>query len=115
MDDSIAWAEFFKDPEAVEFMSKFLLASPEETAKHWITRQITRYKENRFGLQALIHKTTNEFIGQCGLLKQEVDGKDELEVGYHIFRKYWGQGFAPEAAKMFIDYAFTNNLAYSII
>src|SRR5687768_8343079 len=115
MDDSKAWADFFKDPEAVEFMSKFLLASPEETAKHWIARQMTRYNEKRFGLQALIDKSTNEFIGQCGLLRQEVDGKAELEVGYHIFKKYWGQGFAPEAAKMFIDYAFTNNLAETII
>jgi ribosomal-protein-alanine N-acetyltransferase len=115
MDDSVTWTDFFQDPEAVEFMSTFLMASPEETAKHWIARQISRYKENRFGLQALIDKRTNEFVGQCGLLKQEVDGQNELEVGYHIFKKYWGQGFAPEAAKVFIAYAFENNLSDSVI
>lgn len=46
---------------------------------------------------------------------QEVDGKPELEVGYHIFKKYWGQGYAPEAAKAFLHYGFENKWAPSII
>jgi ribosomal-protein-alanine N-acetyltransferase len=114
-EDIITWADFFNDDEAVEYMSSFLRTSNEETAKFWIGKQMTRYKENYFGLQALIDKRTNEFVGQCGLLKQEVDGQDETEVGYHMFKKYWGQGFAPEAAKLFIEYAFANNLADSVI
>jgi RimJ/RimL family protein N-acetyltransferase len=63
----------------------------------------------------LINKDTNEFVGQCGLLAQEVDGEQKVEVGYHIFKKHWGQGYAPEAAKLFIDYGFKNNQATSII
>jgi RimJ/RimL family protein N-acetyltransferase len=86
-----------------------------ERAEQWIKWQLDRYKNKRFGLQALIDKKTNNFIGQCGLLVQEIDGITEVEVGYHIFKKYWGQGFAPEAAKLFIDYAFNNNLASSVI
>jgi RimJ/RimL family protein N-acetyltransferase len=46
---------------------------------------------------------------------QEVDGVNEIEVGYHIFKKYWGLGYAPEAAKLFIDYAFQNELTDSVI
>jgi RimJ/RimL family protein N-acetyltransferase len=63
----------------------------------------------------LLEKESNEFIGQCGLIKQEVDGKTEIEVGYHVFKKYWGRGFAPEAAKIFLEYAFNNNLSDSVI
>jgi RimJ/RimL family protein N-acetyltransferase len=66
-------------------------------------------------MQALIHRQTGAFIGQCGLLAQEVDGVQELEVGYHIFYKYWGQGYAPEAAKGFLQHAFENKLADSLI
>ena len=49
------------------------------------------------------------------MLTQEVDNIIEIEVGYHIFKKYWGKGFAPEAAKLFIDYAFENDLTNSVI
>jgi RimJ/RimL family protein N-acetyltransferase len=54
-------------------------------------------------------------VGQCGILAQVVDDIPELEVGYHILPQYWGKGYAPEAAKFFINYAFENNLADSII
>jgi [ribosomal protein S5]-alanine N-acetyltransferase len=113
--DTAIWADFFNDKEAIEFFPFLSSDSNEEKSRNWIDRQLNRYAENRFGLQALIDKRTNLFVGQCGLLAQEVDGKAETEVGYHIFKKYWGQGFAPEAARLFIDYAFKNNLTNSII
>ncbi|MES2587810.1 MAG: GNAT family N-acetyltransferase [Bacteroidota bacterium] len=109
------WAEFFENKEATEFLMSFGLESTFERAKHMIGKQFDRYSENRFGHQALIDKKSNEFIGLCGLLTQEVDGIIEIEVGYHILKKHWGKGYAPEAAKLFIDYAFENKLADSVI
>ncbi|CAN5544418.1 hypothetical protein BH23BAC1_BH23BAC1_35930 [soil metagenome] len=60
-------------------------------------------------------QTDKEFIGKCGLLTQEVDGIKEIEVGYHIMKKYRRQGYAPEAAKLFFDYALRNYLTISMI
>ncbi len=114
-DDRKIWCNFLSDKEAVEFFPDFGEKSAEERALYWIDKQMGRYAENRYGLQALINKQTNEFIGQCGLLLQEVNGKTEVEVGYHIFKKYWGQGYAPEAAKLFLNYGFKNDQATSII
>ena len=113
-DDIRIWTDFFKDKDTVEFFPNYGYPTNKARSKSWIEKQLLRYKEQRFGLQALIDKKTNELIGQCGLLIQDIDGKTELEVGYHIFKKYWGQGYAPEAAKLFIDYAFSNNLADSV-
>ena len=109
------WADFFRDKEALVFLSTFGFNSPEEMSRFWMEKQLLRYRENRYGLQALIHKTTNEYIGHCGLITQEIDGTMEMEVGYHIIKKYWGQGFAPEAAQCFIDFAFQHHLAPSVI
>lgn len=39
-------------------------------------------------MNALIHKETGIFIGQCGLLKQMVDGIDELEIGYSLLPEH---------------------------
>jgi ribosomal-protein-alanine N-acetyltransferase len=114
-EDHKAWAGFFKDKEAVEFFPAFGPGSDEDRSKHWINRQLNRYMDKRFGLQALIDKRTGQFIGQCGLISQEVEGEAEIEVGYHLFKQFWGQGYAPEAARLFINYAFVNNLAASVI
>jgi RimJ/RimL family protein N-acetyltransferase len=46
------------------------------------------------------------FIGQCGIVRQEVQEKQELEVGFLMLRRYWGQGFATEAATASRDYGF---------
>ena len=113
-DDVRAWAPFFRDKDATAYFPPLELDTDEEKARWWIERQLTRYREQRFGLQALIHKETKEFIGQCGLLAQEVDGREEVELAYDIFKQYWGQGYAPEAAKAFLRYAFENNLADSV-
>ena len=117
LDDIPIWEEFFEDEEAVEFLSLHLLEvkSNLEIATHMIEKQLARYAENRFGLHALIDKSTNEFIGLCGLLAQEVDGVNEIEVGYHILKKHRKQGYATEAAKLFIDYAFEHDLTSSVV
>lgn len=115
LDDIPVWAGFFEDKEAIEFLPISGLTTNIDIATHWVKKQLNRYEEQRYGLQALIHKKTGDFIGQCGLLSQVVDGKIETEVGYHVFKKYRGQGFAPEAAKLFIDYAFQNELTNSVI
>ncbi|HEX6333249.1 MAG TPA: GNAT family N-acetyltransferase [Flavisolibacter sp.] len=112
--DVIPWSEFFRDEEALEFFPMIEGNTPEEKSQWWIDRQMARYRENRFGLQALHHRETNELIGQCGLLLQVVDGVEEVEVGYDILRPYRCQGYAAEAAKLFIDKAF-QNLADSVI
>lgn len=115
LDDITVWFEFLNDKQSTEFLPAFGITDNKERAEIWIEKQIGRYNDNRYGLQALLDKQTGEFLGQCGLLTQEVDGITETEVGYHIFRKHWGKGYAPEAAKLFIDYAFDNNLTDSVI
>lgn len=114
-DDVEQWSDFLADEQAIQFLPNFAMASPREWAEVWISKQIERYQQNRFGLQALIDKETNKLIGQCGLLLQEVDGIPEIEVGYHIFPQYWGKAYAPEAAKLFIDFAFNHELTDSVI
>jgi [ribosomal protein S5]-alanine N-acetyltransferase len=64
---------------------------------------------------ALIEKDSNEFIGQCGLLTQEVHGKMEIEVGYSLLRKHWGMGYASESAIFIKKWAFENVNIDSII
>jgi len=112
--DNLALQEFIMDEQATRFFPDDWKLSPEKSAE-WIDLQLKRYEENRYGLQALIEKKSGEFAGLCGLLTQSVDGIDELEIGYHLIPRFWGNGYATEAAVFFKILGFENDLAKSLI
>jgi ribosomal-protein-alanine N-acetyltransferase len=115
-DDIPVWAEYFTYPEATRFISQFFPSTdPYKISEDFIGKQFLRYAENRYGHQALIHKTTGEFMGVCGLLLQNIQGVNEIEIGYHLFPKFWHRGYATEASQHFRDFAFHNKLTTSII
>jgi [ribosomal protein S5]-alanine N-acetyltransferase len=72
----------------------------------WISRNLRRYREHGQGLWAMILKSSGELIGDCGLTVQEVEGQNEIEIGYHVRRDLWGQGLATEAACACRDFGF---------
>jgi ribosomal-protein-alanine N-acetyltransferase len=116
--DATAWEEYCADPIATQFTSGLGLSSDmstNEKAAYWIGFALKRYATNRLGLQALISKKTGELIGQCGLLVQEANGRQEIEIGYHLVRRHWGKGYASEAAQLFRDYGFTHGFADSLV
>jgi RimJ/RimL family protein N-acetyltransferase len=64
------------------------------------------YADRGFGLWALVLKENGEVIGDCGLVVQQIEGVGEVEIGYHVRRDLWGQGFATEAAQACREYGF---------
>jgi ribosomal-protein-alanine N-acetyltransferase len=63
-------------------------------------------KNPKLGLWATVHRETGKFIGRCGLLPWEIDGRNEVEVAYTIAQEYWGQGLGTEAAQAVLQYGF---------
>jgi ribosomal-protein-alanine N-acetyltransferase len=58
-----------------------------------------------YDLWILTLKETKEAIGHCGLLKKEIDGKEEVEVIYVIDKPFWKNGYASEVCSMLLQYA----------
>lgn len=100
--DSDELASILCDAETMKFYPRPLDLS--EIAG-WIDRVLGRYALHGHGLWAVILKSERRLIGDCGLMIQEVEGVDELEVGYQFNRHYWGRGYATEAARACMDYA----------
>lgn len=80
----------------------------------WIDRQIARYPSGA-GLLGLELRSSGAFIGDCGLVWQEIDGPPELEIGYHVRRDHQNRGYATEAARAVRDYAFARLLCDHVI
>jgi RimJ/RimL family protein N-acetyltransferase len=97
-------AQILCDPETMHFYPRPLRR---EEVDEWIDRNLDRYAQYGHGLWAVILNEGKIFVGDCGLIYQEVDGIEELEVGYQFNKNYWGRGLATEAARGCMNYAFS--------
>ena len=104
-EDADALARVISDGETMRFYP-----APYDRAgvASWIARNQERYRDDGVGLWAMEFKETREMIGDCGILRQLVEGEYFYEIGYHLRRDFWGRGLATEAAVACRDWAFTH-------
>jgi len=55
---------------------------------------------------AVIFRENGELIGYCGFFHQDVDGTNEIEIGYRLHPNYWNRGLATETAQAVRNHAF---------
>ena len=98
-DDLDHMADMLGDPEVMAFYP-----APKTRAEsaEWIARMQQRYEEHGHGLW-VIETHDGDFVGDCGLTWQSVNGAPVLEVGYHVRRGMQQQGYATEAACACVD------------
>lgn len=65
-----------------------------------------RYQRDGFGLWAVVERTEQCVIGQCGITLQDYRGIQVPEIGYLLRKEYWHKGYATEAARACKVYAF---------
>ena len=104
-EDVEALARVLSDPET---MRHYPAAIDRTGVKDWIERNRRRYHEDGVGLWAMDLKSTGEMIGDCGIIRQQVDGESLYEIGYHLRRDLWGRGLATEAANACRKWGFAN-------
>jgi len=73
-------------------------------AAQWIAWNDANYAKHGYGLW-IVETHDGEFLGDCGLTWQDVNGQCELEVGYHMRTDVQGRGYATEAAAACKDFA----------
>lgn len=112
MQDADALEAVLGDPVGMEF---YPAALDRQGVKDWIIRNMARYQRDGFGKWAVLMKGTGEIVGSCGCALQEVEGRNEIEVGYNLRRDLWGNGYATEAAQACTEYAFRELGAVRVI
>jgi RimJ/RimL family protein N-acetyltransferase len=87
--------QIFSDPVAMQYYPSTM---NEEEAMAWIRRTLHNYHTYGVGFWVVEEKTTGRFLGQCGIIPQELDGILQMEIAYLLVRREWGHGYATEAA-----------------
>lgn len=105
LNDLDALAVLYSDPDVRRyFPEKTLTYAETKEELEWIID--VYYGQYGYGLWATIFKESGDFIGRCGLLPWEIEGRVEIEVAYLLDKRYWGRGLATEAARALANYAF---------
>ncbi len=102
-EDKEEFAKILLDKEA---MQHFNHEFTEDNVTGWINYCIENYRKIGHSFWAVIRKSDDRFLGDCGITIQTIDGEELPEVGYHFNREFWGNGYAPEAAKACVEYGF---------
>jgi RimJ/RimL family protein N-acetyltransferase len=113
--DFDTWVRFCAFPDSLKYIRPDDTKTAIEKCEDWFERVKHRYANDLGGMNALICKETHAFVGQCGLLIQQVDGVQELEIGYSLMPEHRGKGYAFEAASKCRDFAFENDLSNHLI
>ena len=110
--DEDALFTVFGDPVVMEWFPK---VRTREEVREGIERNCQRFAEDGTGLLGVVLKETGELVGDCGPVRQEVERRMEIEIGYHLRRDQWNRGLATEAARACMQYAYESLGAESLI
>jgi len=101
--DADALALVLSDPKTMRYYP-----APYDRAgvEQWIERNIRRYAADGVGLWAMVLRESGDLIGDCGIIRQQVDSESLYEIGYHLRLDHWGKGLATEAARACREWGF---------
>lgn len=91
-------------PQAIEYTGDKSFYNIEDALN--FVKNYDAYAKTGLGRWAVLRKEDHLFLGWCGLKwhpKEQV-----IDIGYRFNVNYWGNGYATEAARAVVDYAFSN-------
>ena len=82
-----------------------------DETRAWLAEELEYLRRDGTGRYAIELRETGRVIGGTGLVRRELDGVEELELGYHLRSDLWGRGLATEAALAMLQEARTRGEA----
>jgi RimJ/RimL family protein N-acetyltransferase len=93
--------EMWREPDSNKFIEPLLKMSEDL----WLEKLEKSVIENNADLQywSVYHLETDEYIGSLNLNKFSLTGQDQ--IGVHLARDFWNQGYATELCDSLLKYA----------
>ena len=92
----------WSDPQVTRF-----LGGPRdgERVRAILLEELTEPPLGPLGQWPVVLKASGEFVGDCGLIPKEIDGRDEVELVYVLSPGAWGRGYATEIGTALLRFA----------
>ncbi|MEV7023827.1 GNAT family N-acetyltransferase [Kitasatospora sp. NPDC093558] len=98
------WAAMNADPEIREHLGDLLTRDQADAS---VARYEAAFEARGYGWWAVEVRATGRFAGFAGLDDIDEDAPvDGVEIGWRLARSAWGHGYATEAARAVLGYAF---------
>jgi RimJ/RimL family protein N-acetyltransferase len=102
-DDFESYLPLCQDPEVMRFLGAGKPLDPFECWRH-MAFMVGHWELLGYGPFAVEEKATGEFVGRVGFMNPV--GWPAFELGWTLSRNFWGRGYASEAARRALAYAF---------
>lgn len=94
--------ELLNEPSFIQNIADRGVRTLEDARNYLRNGPLASYDRYGFGLLAVVLKTTGVPIGMCGLIKR--DNLPDVDIGFAFLPRYWGKGYAYEAAAAVLTY-----------
>ncbi|WP_286237263.1 GNAT family N-acetyltransferase [Neptuniibacter halophilus] len=105
--------KMLSDPEVMKFSVRGVCN--DDATRQFVDWCLECYASQGIGPWAICKKESGHLIGFCGVGPELVDDVEEINLGYRLARKFWHQGYATEAVKGVLQYAFDQKHCRSVI
>ena len=104
-------SEILADPEVFWWVKE---PFTRERSRRWLTDEMASWRRDGTGRGAVVLRHTGKVIGGAGLVWRDLDSGLEIELGYHLHRGFWGQGYATEAGAALLAHARERDVRHVI-
>lgn len=73
----------------------------EAATRRFIDWCLECYASHRIGPWALVEKGTDKLVGFCGVSPEEVNGVEEIGLGYRLAKRYWAWAWQLKQCKRY--------------
>ena len=101
-DDAFFIRELVNEPSWIRYIGDRGVRSEDDARAYLLRGPIAMYERHGFGLWMCELRASAEPLGICGLIKR--DTLEDVDIGFAFLPRFWGQGYAREAAAAVLDY-----------
>ena len=100
------WLDLRRMDENEQFMALLGGVRDKAGTVAYLEMNVKHWSDHGFGMWMLHDAASSAVIGRAILRHLDVEGVDEIEIGYGFMPEYWGRGLATEVARACVCMGF---------